>query len=65
MVLTAHSSERFSYTRVQSIALDLNTNFTKTAVFLQSSAQIRTKLNNFTAPFGAVFLYPKYESEDF
>ena len=33
MVLTAHSSERFSYTRVQSIALDLNTNFTKTAVF--------------------------------
>lgn len=26
---TAHSSERFSYTRVQLIALDLNTNFAK------------------------------------
>lgn len=32
---TAHSSERFSYTRVQLIALDLNTNFAKTAVFCE------------------------------
>ena len=51
---TALNKSGFVISRVQLIALDLNTNLAKTAVFVKFGANLN-ELNNFTAPRGRYF----------